>query len=277
MIWNIQGRPLDLSQHAQIMGILNVTPDSFSDGGLFSAKAAAIAQARKMIAEGAAMIDIGGQSTRPGAQPVEADEEILRTIPIIRSLRAEWGGLISIDTMKSSVAHAALEAGANIVNDVSGLTADPQMAKVCAKSDCGIIVMHMHGTPENMQENPSYTDVVAEIRAYFQERLECLKAHGISPTRLCFDPGIGFGKTLEHNLALLRHIHELAPPGFPLLLGISRKSLIGKLTGADLPADRDAATAAFTAMARSKGVMLHRVHDVKGNHAALRVAEAWEE
>jgi dihydropteroate synthase len=255
------------------MGILNVTPDSFSDGGHFAAHDTALGHARKMIEEGAVIIDIGGESTRPGAQPVEADEEIRRTVPVIRSLRAEWDGLISIDTSKAAVAQAALEAGADIVNDVSGLTTDPMMAAVCAGSQCGIVIMHMRGTPADMQENPSYSDVVAEVRGYFQERLGTLGSNGIDPARLCFDPGIGFGKTLEHNLDLLRHLDELAPPGFPLLLGVSRKSLIGKLTGADLPADRDAATFALTAMARTKGVMLHRAHDVKGNLAALRAAE----
>lgn len=273
MIWNIQGRNLDLTRRAQIMGILNVTPDSFSDGGHFNAHDTALSHARTMIAEGAEIIDIGGESTRPGALPVETDEEIRRTIPVIHSLRAEWDGLISIDTMKAAVAQAALEAGADIINDVSGLTADPEMAAVCAGSECGIVIMHKRGNPADMQENPSYSDVVAEVREYFQSRLETLKALGISHARLCFDPGIGFGKSLEHNLALLRHIEELAPPGFPLLLGVSRKSLIGKLTGAELPADRDAATFALTAMARTKGVILHRVHDVKGNLAALRTAE----
>jgi len=273
MIWNIQGRHLDLSRRAQIMGILNVTPDSFSDGGNFTGHETALAHARKMIAEGAAIIDIGGESTRPGARPVDADEEIRRTIPVIQSLRAEWDGLISIDTMKASVAQAALDAGADIVNDVSGLTADPEMTAVCAGSGCGIVIMHMRGTPADMQENPSYFDVVAEVRDFFDERLETLEKLGISPTRLCFDPGIGFGKKLEHNLALLRHINELAPPEFPLLLGVSRKSVIAKLTGAELPSDRDAATCALTAMARMKGIMLHRVHDVKGNLAALRAAE----
>lgn len=273
MIWNTNDRNLDLTRRAEVMGILNVTPDSFSDGGQFSALETALTHARKMIAEGVAIIDIGGESTRPGALPVDADEEIRRTVPVIRALRAEWGGLISIDTMKSVVAKAALDEGVDIVNDVSGLTADPYMPAVCAESECGIVIMHMRGTPANMQENPAYADIVAEIGEFFRERLVTLTSLGISPARLCFDPGIGFGKTLVHNLALLRHIDELAPPGFPLLLGVSRKSLIAKLTGADLPADRDAATFALTATARAKGIMLHRVHDVKGNIAALRVAE----
>ena len=273
MIWSIQGRNLDLSHQAQIMGILNVTPDSFSDGGHFAAHDAALVHACKMITEGAAIIDIGGESTRPGAIPVDADIELRRTIPVIRSLRSEWDGLISIDTTKAAVARAALEAGANIINDISGLTADPKMSAVCLESDCGIVIMHMRGTPADMQENPSYTDVISEVKKFFQDRLENLKSLGISPARLCFDPGIGFGKSLDHNLALLRHLNELAPPEFPLLLGVSRKSVIAKLTGAELPSDRDAATFALTAMARMKGIMLHRVHEVKGNLAALRVTE----
>lgn len=273
MIWKIKGRNLDLTRRAQVMGILNVTPDSFSDGGHFAAHDTALGHALKMIEEGAVIIDIGGESTRPGAIPVETEEEIRRTVPVIRSLRAEWDGLISIDTTKAAVAQAALKAGADIVNDVSGLTSDPKMAAVCAGSQCGIVIMHMRGTPAEMQENPTYSDVVAEVRKYFQDRLETLGSQGIDPTRLCFDPGIGFGKTLDHNLDLLRHLDELAPPGFPLLLGVSRKSLIGKLTGTDLPADRDAATFALTAMARTKGIMLHRVHEVNGNLAALRAAE----
>lgn len=273
MIWNIQGRNLDLTRHAQVMGILNVTPDSFSDGGQFAAHDAALAHARKMISEGAAIIDIGGESTRPGALPVDTAEEIRRTTRIIRSLRAEWDGLISIDTSKSAVARVALEAGADIVNDVSGLTADPEMAAVCTNSECGIVIMHMRGTPPDMQENPKYCDVVADVREYFQNRLTHLQSLSIKPSRLCFDPGIGFGKTLKHNLTLLRQIDELAPFNFPILLGVSRKSLIASLTGAELPAERDAATIALTAMTRTKGVMLHRVHDVKGNLAALRTAE----
>ncbi len=273
MIWKTNRRNLDLSAQAQVMGILNVTPDSFSDGGKFDARDKAMAHARLMLAEGAAIIDIGGESTRPGALPVSADEEIRRTIPVIRALRAEWDGLISIDTTKSAVACEALAAGADIVNDVSGLTADPEMVSACANSECGIVVMHMQGTPTDMQDNPDYADVVAEVAAFFSERLETLTSAGIAPARICFDPGIGFGKTLAHNLALLRHLDQLAPPGHPLLLGVSRKSFIGKLTGTGHPADRDAATIAITTQARLKNIMLHRVHDVKGNLAALRATE----
>ena len=275
MIWKIKDRILDLSHQAQVMGILNVTPDSFSDGGKFDGIEKALAHAREMISQGAAIIDIGGESTRPGATPVSTDEEIHRTIPVIRALRAEWDGHISIDTTKSSVATAALAAGADIINDISGLTADPEMQTLCAAtSDCGIVVMHMQGNPETMQENPVYKNVTTEIQAFFQERLSTLTALGISPERICFDPGIGFGKSLTHNLELLRNIHLLAPQNSPLLLGISRKSFLSKTTEAIEPTDRDAPTAALTALTRTKGIMLHRVHAVKENLAALRITEA---
>lgn len=274
MIWKTNGRNLDLSTRAQVMGILNTTPDSFSDGSKFDAPAAALAHARRMISEGAAIIDIGGESTRPGAVSISADEEIRRIIPVIQAIRAEWDGLISIDTTKAAVAHEALAAGADIVNDISGLTADLKMAAVCSTSNCGIVIMHMLGSPADMQNAPTYTNVVAEVCGFFAERLAHLTHIGIAPARLCFDPGIGFGKTLEHNLALLRHLPTLAPSGLPLLLGVSRKSFLAKITCASEPHDRDAPTIALTALARNQGIMLHRVHDVKGNLAALRSAEA---
>lgn len=273
MIWKVNGQAIDLSRRAQVMGILNVTPDSFSDGGCFDQVEYAMRHAREMIGQGALIIDVGGESTRPGAAEVSEAEEMQRTIPVIERLRQEWNGLISIDTKKAGVAAAAIAAGADIVNDVSGLTADPKMISVCAKSDCGLVVMHMQGTPETMQKNPTYREVVSEIRAYFEERLATLTAAGIDSERICFDPGIGFGKTLEHNLTLLKHLDQLAPSGQPLLLGISRKSLFAKICNAEQPSDRDAATAAATALARQQGVMLHRVHDVKGNLDAIRYCE----
>jgi dihydropteroate synthase len=275
MNWSLNGRQLDLGENgrAEVMGILNVTPDSFSDGGQFEQISRAMRHAREMISQGALIIDIGGESTRPGAEEVEAGEEIARTLPVIEALRKEWDGLISIDTKKASVAAAALAAGADIVNDVSGLTADTEMLSVCAGSSCGIVVMHMQGKPETMQDAPEYADVLAEIRGFFEERLATLAEAGIDAERICFDPGIGFGKTLEHNLALLRGLSGLAPAGRPLLLGVSRKSLLGKLCGGAEPADRDAATFVVTALARQQGVMLHRVHEVKGNLDALRMAE----
>ncbi len=273
MIWKVNGQVVDLSRYAQVMGILNVTPDSFSDGGCFNQVEKAMNRAREMIQQGALMLDIGGESTRPGAAEVSESEELQRTIPVIERLRNEWDGLISIDTKKAGVAEAALRAGADIVNDVSGLTADPEMISVCAKSGCGVVVMHMQGTPETMQENPTYLEVVSEIRSFFEERLATLTAAGMDRGRICFDPGIGFGKSLEHNLTLLKHLNQLAPDGQPLLLGVSRKSFLAKLCDAQLPAERDKASAAMTALARQQGVMLHRVHDVKGNLDALRVCE----
>ena len=256
------------------MGILNVTPDSFSDGGEHDDTGTALEHARRMIGEGAAIIDIGGESTRPGAREVPVAEEIARTVPVVAALRAEWAGLISIDTSKAAVAVAALAAGADIVNDVSGLLADPEMAGVCARSGCGVVVMHMLGEPRTMQTAPRYDDVVAEVREFFARRLADLTAAGISPETLCFDPGIGFGKNLDHNLALLRALDQLAPAGRPLLLGVSRKSFIGKLLETNDLTLRDWPTVAITAQAREKGVMLHRVHAVRPNREALRMTEA---
>ena len=256
------------------MGILNVTPDSFSDGGTHFEIEPALIHARRMIAEGAELIDIGGESTRPGAAVVAAAEEIARTVPVIAALRAEWAGLISIDTTKAIVAQAALAAGADIVNDVSGLLADPGMAEVCAASGCGVVAMHMQGSPQTMQAAPRYADVVAEVREFFEHRFAALTASGLDPTALCFDPGIGFGKNLTHNLTLLGALGELSVAGRPLLLGVSRKSFIGKILGtAELDA-REWPTVAITSHAREQGVMLHRVHSVKPNVEALRMTEA---
>jgi dihydropteroate synthase len=274
MIWKTRRITLDLTRRARVMGILNVTPDSFSDGGLHGNLRAALCHARRMIEEGAELIDIGGESTRPGARPVAAADEIARTVPVVAALRAEWDGLISIDTAKAEVAAAALAAGADIVNDVTGLRGDPAMTEVCAASGCGVVVMHMQGEPRTMQVAPHYTDVVAEVRAFFNERMVSLTAAGIDPDALCFDPGIGFGKTLEHNLALLRSLDDLGPPGKAFLLGISRKSFIGRLLGSDDLGLRDWPTVAITAQARGKGVMLHRVHAVRPNVEALRMTEA---
>lgn len=274
MIWNINGRNLELSHTAHVMGILNVTPDSFSDGGCFDTFSHAINHARSMIQDGATIIDIGGESTRPGSDEITAELEISRTIPIIQALRNEWDGFISIDTKKAAVAKAALLAGANIVNDVSGLTADSKMPDLCASSECGIVIMHMQGTPADMQQNPHYEDVLITVTDFFEERIETLTKLGIDPTRICFDPGIGFGKTLEHNLTLLCNLHILVPQNRPILLGASRKSFLSKICNIANPADRDAATAAVTALARQQNVMLHRVHDVPGNLAALRITEA---
>lgn len=274
MQWRTSQRTFDFTRCGAIMGILNVTPDSFSDGGRHLVVEAALEHARRMIAEGAEILDIGGESTRPGAAPVAVEEEIARTVPVIRAIRREWDGCLSIDTMKAAVAAAAIEAGADVVNDVTGLTGDPEMTAVCGDAGCGVVVMHMRGTPRTMQSNPRYEDVVAEVRAFFLERLETLTAAGLDARTLCFDPGIGFGKTLEHNLALLREVGNLSPAGRPLLLGVSRKSFIGKILGSDTLAARDWPTVALTAYGRDAGVRLHRVHDVKPNVEALRMTEA---
>jgi dihydropteroate synthase len=274
MIWKTRRGTLDLTHRGQVMGILNVTPDSFSDGGEHVEITGAMEHARWMIAEGAAIIDIGGESTRPGSESVPEAEEIARTVPVIAALRAEWDGLISIDTSKAAVAKAALAAGADIVNDVSGLLADPEMAGVCASHGCGVVVMHMQGNPRSMQIAPHYSDVVAEVGGFFSERLRTLVAAGIDPAALCFDPGIGFGKTLEHNLALLRGLEELSIAGCPLLLGVSRKSFLGKILETNDLNAREWPTVAITASAREKGVMLHRVHSVRPNVESLRMTEA---
>lgn len=274
MLWKSRHKTLDLSHQAEVMGILNITPDSFSDGGCFNHGHNALGHARQLIAEGAAIIDVGGESTRPGATPVSTDEEIARTVPVIAALRKEWSGSISIDTTKAAVAAAAIAAGADIVNDISGLRADHAMAGLCAESGCAVVVMHMQGQPQTMQEAPQYDDVVAEVRAFFDERLTTLTQAGISADAICFDPGIGFGKSLDHNLALLRSLDSLCPAGRPLLLGLSRKSFIGQLLGDKDLTLRDWPTLALCARAREQGVMLHRVHQVRPNLEALRMIEA---
>ncbi len=274
MEWQLKNRSLDLTHRGVVMGILNVTPDSFSDGGRHDALDSALRHARQMIAEGAEIIDIGGESTRPGAAMISSELEISRTAPVIRALRSEWDGLISIDTWKADVARAAITAGADIVNDISGLTGDPEMAAVCRESCCGVVVMHRQGTPEAMQRAPHYDDVVREVRGFFKERLATLTAAGIMEAALCFDPGIGFGKSVAHNLELLRHLAHLAPAGRPLLLGVSRKSFIGRVLESERLEDREWPTVALTARARELGVRLHRVHDVKPNLEALRMIEA---
>lgn len=281
MLWKTRRHTLDLSHRAVVMGILNATPDSFSDGGLHAAGPTALNFALNMIDEGAEIIDIGGESTRPGAAMITGDEEISRVIPLIEHLRSQSDVLISVDTSKASVAEAALKAGADIINDVTGL-AGPEsgqaMAEVCRASGAGVVVMHMQGNPETMQQGPDYQDdggVVDAVSSYFNERLSTLTEFGIDLNCLCFDPGIGFGKTLEHNLSLLRNLGRMQRcVGRPLLLGVSRKSTIGRVTGEANPENRDVGTAVLTAMTCRQGILLHRVHDVKSNVEAIQLAEA---
>lgn len=271
--WKVSDKEFDFTQGALVMGILNVTPDSFSDGGKWSRKEAALAHARQLIAEGAHLIDVGGESTRPGSDAVSLKEELARVIPVIEALVAHSPIPVSVDTCKAEVARQALQAGAAIVNDISGLR-DPAMIEVCADSDCGVVVMHMKGTPKTMQAAPDYDNVVGEVQCFFEERLRTLTSAGISMERLCWDPGIGFGKRLEDNLALLRATRELAVGERPVMIGLSRKSFLAKLLDEpDLEA-RDWATVAMTAWTREQGGLVHRVHEVRPNLEALRMVEA---
>lgn len=272
--WHIHGNAHDLNHRGKVMGIVNVTPDSFSDGGRYLDHGRAVEHALQLAAEGAEILDIGGESTRPGAAPVEEAEELKRVLPVIRALRPQTQALISIDTMKATVARAALEAGADIINDVTGLRGDPDMPAVAAASQAGVVVMHMTGTPRTMQQQPQYQDVVAEVTAFFQERLRTLEEQGIAPERIVLDPGFGFGKTLEHNLRLLHALPAMSTLGRPLLVGVSRKSMIGQLLGDPDPAARDWPTVALTSYLRELGARLFRVHEVLPNVHALRMTEA---
>jgi dihydropteroate synthase len=257
------------------MGILNVTPDSFSDGGAFIRVDAAVAQARRMLDEGAAILDVGGESTRPGSDPVSADEERRRVVPVVEAvLRANPEAVVSVDTYRASTAEAALEAGAAIVNDITAL-GDPRMAPLVAERGVPVVLMHMLGRPKTMQENPRYaSDVVREVREFLARRAEVAIAAGVSEGNIVLDPGIGFGKTLRHNLLLLRRLDEIAALGHPVLVGTSRKGFLGKLTGAKEPRDRLFGTVATTVLAYEKGAKIFRVHDVRPNAEALAVAAA---
>ncbi|XOF33521.1 MAG: dihydropteroate synthase [Candidatus Electrothrix sp. YB6] len=258
----------------QIMGILNVTPDSFSDGGQFTGEQAVTEQVEKMLAAGADILDVGGESTRPFAESVPEEEELQRVIPAIRAIRQLSATVpVSIDTTKAAVAAAALENGATILNDISALRGDPEMLRVMQGCDCPVIIMHMQGTPGNMQVKPQYDDVVAEICAFFRERTGWLQARGIAAQRIIIDPGIGFGKTLEHNLTILRNIGAFKQLGFPVLIGHSRKSFFDKLLA--LPVEqRDCPTAVVSALCAQQGADILRVHDMAKTVAAVRLAEA---
>ena len=258
-----------------VVGILNVTPDSFSDGGDFLDPEAAASHAVAMLDEGAEIVDIGGESTRPGSDPVPQREETRRVVLVIeRILAARPEALISIDTYRSATASMALEAGARIVNDVSALRGDPRMAPVVADAQCPVILMHMQGEPKTMQREPRYEDVVSEVRDFLGSRAEHAIAAGVGPENIVVDPGIGFGKTLEHNLALLRNLEAVVALGFPVLVGASRKTFIGKLTSVEEAAERVFGTVATTVLAYERGATLFRVHDVRANREALAVAEA---
>ena len=258
---------------ARIMGVVNVTPDSFSDGGEFLDPQRAIAHGRELAVEGADVLDIGGESTRPGAAGVTAEEELGRVGPVVDALARDEGPAISIDTSKLAVAEAALSAGASIVNDVTALRAEPELAGLCADRGCEVVLMHMLGDPRSMQENPVYDDVVDDIKAFLAERVEFAVAQGVAEEQIWIDPGIGFGKTVEHNLELHRRLGELADLGRPIAFGSSRKSFIGRLTGAEVDG-RLGGTIASNVIAYANGARMLRVHDVAPMRQALTVAEA---
>jgi len=272
MIWRIRGRDHDLSRRGWIMGILNATPDSFSDGGRFLSPEAAVAHGLQMASEGADLIDVGGESTRPGSLVVPQDEELRRVIPVIHGLRGK--SLLSIDTTKAGVAAAALEVGADIVNDVSGLRGDPAMASLVARSGAGVVIMHMQGTPQTMQQNPCYEDVIAEVGDFFRQAMQRAVECGIDPMSIALDPGIGFGKTPEHNLRLLAGLSAFLEFQRPILIGVSRKSFLGWIAGTQDPEARLSPGVALTSLCRERGAAIFRVHDVKPHREALRMTEA---
>jgi dihydropteroate synthase len=269
--WQCGARVLDLRSPA-VMGVLNVTPDSFSDGGRFAQRDAALAQARRMIDEGAAIIDVGGESTRPGASSASLDDELARIIPVIEALRAESPVFISADTSKPEVMRAAVRAGADIINDVRALS-EPGALAVAADTRAGICLMHMRGEPRTMQVAPHYDDVIADVTAFLAARLADCRAAGIEPGRLAIDPGFGFGKTAAHNLALLKHLGRFEALGAVLTVGLSRKSMLAKITGRAVD-ERTAGSVALAAIAVLNGARIVRAHDVAATLDAVRVAAA---
>jgi dihydropteroate synthase len=273
-IWRIGERVFDVSRHGLIMGVLNVTPDSFSDGGEFFTQDKAIERGLVLAREGAHIIDVGGESTRPGSKAVVIKEELHRVIPVIEKLRVKVDVPLSIDTSKVDVARAAIEAGASIVNDITGGRGDERMLPLIAQTKSALIIMHMQGIPTMMQIQPRYTDVVEEISDFFRQQYALAIGLNIDPMAIAFDPGIGFGKTLEHNLELLAQLERLRAHDRPLVVGVSRKSFLGKLIGSSEIRDRLVPGLALTSLLRGRGADVFRVHDVKENVYALRVTEA---
>lgn len=269
--WQVRTRSLDLSRPL-LMGIVNVTPDSFSDGGSHLATSAAIQHGRSLVRAGADLVDVGGESTRPGAEAVDAATEKERVLPVVRAL-ADEGVVVSIDTAKAEVAAEAVEAGAEVINDVTA-GADPAMLGEMASSGAGVVLMHMKGTPRTMQDDPRYEDVVAEVKEFLVARAQAAEKEGVARTAIFVDPGIGFGKTVDHNLELLRRLGALVACGYPVMVGTSRKTFLGKLTGIEDPDQRDVATAATTALAVAAGAAMVRVHDIVSSRQAAAVAWA---
>ena len=271
--WKCKNKTVVLGKRTLVMGILNTTPDSFSDGGDFATPSAAVERALEMESQGADIIDIGGESTRPGAAPVSESEEIRRTAPIIGKIREHSDILISIDTTKAAVAFQALEAGAQIVNDISALEADEKMIGIVKKSQAGAVLMHRKGSPKTMQENPNYENVVKDVRTYLNRRAKACIQLGITPNQLVIDPGIGFGKTTAHNLELLRRLPKLAECGYPTLVGASRKNFIGQTTGRAIPQERLGGNLGVAAWAVLHGAHILRVHDIIDTCDACRLLD----
>ena len=270
-----KGGKLDFSGGTLVMGVLNVTPDSFSDGGEFFDTDKAIEQGVRMASEGAAIIDIGGESSRPGAEPVSADEQIRRAIPVIGTLAKKIDAVISIDSYKYEVAKAALDTGAAMINDITALS-DERLGKLAAEREVPVVLMHMQGTPRTMQVEPKYKDVVGEVLEFLLGRAKKAEQFGIAKEKIFIDPGIGFGKTVEHNLELLRNIDKFIESGYRVLVGTSRKSFIGKLTGKEKPTERIFGTAATVALCVAAGVSIVRVHDVAEMIDVVKIASAVE-
>ncbi len=270
--WALRSRRLPLGERTLVMGIVNVTPDSFSDGGRYFDTEAAIAHGSRQWDEGADLVDIGGESTRPGAPEVPAAEEIRRVVPVVAALAAQ-GVVVSVDTSKVEVAAAALDAGAEVINDVTSLQA-AGMAELVASRQAGLVLMHMLGTPRTMQDDPQYGDVVAEVQSFLLDRARVAERAGVPRERIAIDPGIGFGKTVEHNLLLLHHLDGLVATGYPVLVGTSRKSFLGAIVGIEEPEHRDVATTATVALAAATGVAVVRVHNVAQALQAIQVASA---
>jgi len=272
--WHLRDRILKLARQPLVMGIVNVTPDSFSDGGRYSTTAAAVAHALELAAEGADILDIGGESTRPGAEPVSLDEELRRVVPVVEAVAGQVSIPVSVDTSKAEVARRGLEAGAHIINDVTALAGDSAMIDVARDTGAGVVLMHMQGTPQTMQLAPLYEDIIADLTRFFRARLEDVTGHGISPDRIVLDPGIGFGKKGKHNLEILARLAEFQALGRPLLLGVSRKAFIGKLLERPT-ADRLAGSLAAVLYAQAHdAVQIVRVHDVAATKEALTVFAA---
>jgi dihydropteroate synthase len=266
--WQLRSRTLEFDARPRLMAIVNVTPDSFSDGGRFFSADTAVEHGLRLVAEGADLLDIGGESTRPGAEPVDAEEELRRVLPVVERLARDASVPISIDTSKASVARAAIAAGAEIINDVTALSGDPQMIDVAVQTGAAVVVMHMRGTPQTMQDRPVYNDVVDDVREFLRRRRNALVAAGVPLERICVDPGIGFGKTVKHNIDLIANCFTLHELGCPILVGHSNKSFLGRMMGDD-KGDRTGATLATSLVLAAQGVQILRVHEVAQHRKVL--------